>query len=253
MATTTNYGWTTPDDTALVKDGAAAIRTLGSSIDTTLKTQIDAQIPDSLLTTKGDIIAATGASTPARLGVGANDTVLVADSTAATGMKWALPSSGGMTLLSTTALSGALVNITGISQAYNSLHILIYGMTNATADGYGLFLPNNNSSISTFASLNATNTNSGTLSFVPIYDPNTGTNILRTNANNAFTFTIDNYASTTNYKPFQISGSYVQTGGTNRPLAAFGAINTNSAITSFSLQNSGGSFSTGTCLIYGVK
>lgn len=36
MATTTNFGWTTPDDTALVKDGAAAIRTLGSSIDTSL-------------------------------------------------------------------------------------------------------------------------------------------------------------------------------------------------------------------------
>jgi hypothetical protein len=31
MATTTNFGWTTPDDTDLVKDGAAAIRTLGSS------------------------------------------------------------------------------------------------------------------------------------------------------------------------------------------------------------------------------
>jgi hypothetical protein len=34
MATTTNFGWTTPNDTDLVKDGAAAIRTLGSSIDT---------------------------------------------------------------------------------------------------------------------------------------------------------------------------------------------------------------------------
>lgn len=38
MATTTNYGWTTPDDSALVKDGASAIRTLGSSIDTSLFT-----------------------------------------------------------------------------------------------------------------------------------------------------------------------------------------------------------------------
>ena len=36
MATTTNNGWTTPDDTSLVKDGASAIRTLGSAIDTTL-------------------------------------------------------------------------------------------------------------------------------------------------------------------------------------------------------------------------
>jgi hypothetical protein len=40
MATTTNYGWTTPDDTALVKDGASAIRTLGSSIDTSLNTAL---------------------------------------------------------------------------------------------------------------------------------------------------------------------------------------------------------------------
>jgi len=37
MPTTTNYGWTTPADTDLVKDGAAAIRTLGSSVDTTTK------------------------------------------------------------------------------------------------------------------------------------------------------------------------------------------------------------------------
>jgi hypothetical protein len=34
MATTTNFNWETPDDTDLVKDGASAIRTLGSSIDT---------------------------------------------------------------------------------------------------------------------------------------------------------------------------------------------------------------------------
>jgi hypothetical protein len=38
MATTTNYGWTTPDDTSLVKDGASAIRTLGSSVDGTVFT-----------------------------------------------------------------------------------------------------------------------------------------------------------------------------------------------------------------------
>lgn len=36
MATTTNFGWTTPDDTDLVKDGASAIRTLGSAIDASL-------------------------------------------------------------------------------------------------------------------------------------------------------------------------------------------------------------------------
>ena len=36
MATTTNFGWTTPDNTGYVKDGALAIRTLGSAIDTSL-------------------------------------------------------------------------------------------------------------------------------------------------------------------------------------------------------------------------
>jgi len=40
MATTTNYGWTTPDDTALVKDGASAIRSLGSAIDSTVYSKL---------------------------------------------------------------------------------------------------------------------------------------------------------------------------------------------------------------------
>jgi len=34
MATTTNFGWDTPDDTDLVKDGAAAIRTALNGVDT---------------------------------------------------------------------------------------------------------------------------------------------------------------------------------------------------------------------------
>lgn len=36
MANTANFGWETPDDTDLVKDGAASIRTLGSAIDTSM-------------------------------------------------------------------------------------------------------------------------------------------------------------------------------------------------------------------------
>lgn len=45
MATTTNYSWTTPDNTAYVKDGASAIRTLGSSVDTTLYTALGGAYP----------------------------------------------------------------------------------------------------------------------------------------------------------------------------------------------------------------
>ena len=98
MATTTNYSWTTPDDTALVKDGAAAIRSLGTAIDTTVFNNASAAIAKTIVDAKGDIIAATAADTVARLAVGANNTVLTADSSTATGLKWAAAAGGGKVL-----------------------------------------------------------------------------------------------------------------------------------------------------------
>ena len=53
------------------------------------------KIDKSLLTTKGDVIAATAANTPARVGVGTDGQVLTADAASATGVKWATPSGGG--------------------------------------------------------------------------------------------------------------------------------------------------------------
>ena len=57
-----------------------------------------AYVPKTLTTTKGDIITATAANTPARLGVGSDAQILVADSSTATGLKWATPSGGGKVL-----------------------------------------------------------------------------------------------------------------------------------------------------------
>jgi hypothetical protein len=54
---------------------------------------VSSDIPKSTLTAKGSIVTATAGSTPANLSVGANDTVLTADSTTATGIKWATPAS----------------------------------------------------------------------------------------------------------------------------------------------------------------
>ena len=146
--TTTNFGWDIPQSTDLVKDGATAIATLGQDIDTAFvdlkggtsgqvlaknsNTDLDftwvAQddsnaIQNAIVTTKGDLIAATGNATPARLGVGTNGYVLTADSTQSTGIKWAA-AAGGMTLLSTTSLSGSSsVTISSISQSYSALYI----------------------------------------------------------------------------------------------------------------------------------
>jgi hypothetical protein len=111
MATTTNYGWETPDDTDLVKDGAAAIRTLGSSIDTTVFNNASASIAKSIVDAKGDLIAATAADTVARLAVGSNDQVLVADSSTATGLKWAaLPASSGPAFRATKSSNQSITN-----------------------------------------------------------------------------------------------------------------------------------------------
>jgi hypothetical protein len=49
--------------------------------------------PNSLMTTKGDIVVASAANTPARVAVGTDGFALVADSTEATGVKWAVAAS----------------------------------------------------------------------------------------------------------------------------------------------------------------
>jgi hypothetical protein len=113
MATSPLFGWEEPDDTDLVKDGAAAIRTLGNAIDTSMGdllggtsgqvlskasntnmdftwvTSDDANaIQNAIVDAKGDLIAASAADTPARLAVGANGLQLVSDSAETTGLKW---------------------------------------------------------------------------------------------------------------------------------------------------------------------
>lgn len=117
MATTTNYSWATPDDTDLVKDGAAAIRTLGSSADTTVKNLNPG-------TTAGDIDYYTSGTAKARIGIGTAGQILVVNS-GATAPEWATPApAASLTLLSTTSLSGVSTTISSISGAYKNLLII---------------------------------------------------------------------------------------------------------------------------------
>jgi hypothetical protein len=105
MATTTNYGWTTPDDTALVKDGAAAIRSLGTAIDT------------SFAADEGDLLVGGTSDIFEALPIGAAGTVLTSDGDTA---EWAAPAGGGAnwSLLNSggTALTAAqTITVSGIS------------------------------------------------------------------------------------------------------------------------------------------
>ena len=95
--------------------GAVQLSDSTSSTSTTLaatanavKTTYDlanGAIAKSIVDAKGDLVAATAADTVSRLAVGANGTVLTADSAEATGLKWVAASSGAITLISTQTVS----------------------------------------------------------------------------------------------------------------------------------------------------
>jgi hypothetical protein len=99
------------------------------------------------LTTKGDLLGRSS-SAAARLGVGSNGTVLTADSAEATGLKWATPSSGGMTLISTTTFNNtASLSLTSIPQTYKHLYLIFQNIRMAT-NNQGLFIGNVGANVS---------------------------------------------------------------------------------------------------------
>jgi hypothetical protein len=251
MATTTNYSWSTPDDTALVKDGAAAIRSLGTAIDTTVFTNAGAAVTKATVDAKGDLIAGTADNTIARLAVGANDTVLTADSSTATGLKWASASAGGMTLISTTSMTGTSVTLSSIPQTYNYLYILINNFFSNTANRKLVIKPNGTSSIANFAYVYY-DTNGAAINGINGEDLITrqvseATGALR----NINQLSIYNYTDTVAGKPF----TWVGTMPDNSLVFNYGGtFTTASAITSlvFTL-NGAGNFDGGSIKLYGVK
>jgi hypothetical protein len=253
MATTTNYSWTTPDDTALVKDGAAAIRSLGTAIDTTVFTNAGAAVTKATVDAKGDLIAGTADNTVARLAVGANDTVLTADSTAATGLKWAVAAGGGMTLISTTTLTGSSVLLSSIPQTYKDLQIIVRNHK-PVSDNRQIRMNFNNdttanrhrSSVTltdsedqtfdaTYSIITARNDNSVAtgLSVVDIFDY---TNATTWKIGQSLSFTV-NSTNTTNFNCINYKFAYNQV----------------DAITSLNFYLDTGDFTSGTILLYGVK
>lgn len=119
-------------------------------VSSAIQTQIDSKIGQAtainptIVDAKGDIIAATAADTVSRLAVGANDTVLTADSSTATGLKWA--TAGGASALSQIAtgnMSGTSVSLTGLSN-YDYLVLNVSGWTCSDGTTSNLLLRINN-------------------------------------------------------------------------------------------------------------
>ena len=247
MAVTTNYNWTTPDDTNLVKDGAAAIRTLGSSIDTTVKNLN----PE---TTLGDIAyRSSTANVKTRLALGTAGQVLTVYS-GATAPEWATSSSGGLTLISTvTASNQASVSFTSIPSTYKHLQVVIRNF-DPTTDGDSLALRfnsdgNANRYISQTTSGNA-------LSFTLSESTCTfGTD--NTTTQNLYNLFIPDYTNTTTWKIYTSFGIVNVTGAATQAYVQAprtGAYNQTGAITALTfITGAINNIVSGTFELYGVK
>ena len=241
MATTTNYNWTTPDDTSLVKDGAAAIRTLGSSIDTTTK-NLNPQ------TTTGAIAYRSATSNVnTALPIGTAGQVLTVNSTA-TAPEWAAIA-GGMTLLSTTSLSTGTTTISSISGSYTDLKIYIVDYLPSVDNGDCSIRLNSDtgSNYTTVTTLGSTSNASAT---------SVGINDGLDNAvnDNLFCIELPLYATTAAWKQLRVYSTGVDSaaGTAIRQRNIFAGYKSTSAISSVTIFCSSGTMA-GTVYIYGVK
>lgn len=272
MANTTNFGWETPDDTDLVKDGAAAMRTLGSAIDTSMADlkggttgqvlsknsntdmdfiwTTDATGMTNPMTTTGDTIYSSSGSTPARLGIGTTGQVLTVNGGVPS---WATPSSGSLTLLSTTSLAGvSTLTVSSISQDYTHLLILVEDFYMSTNDKNLAIRFNGDTGSNYFGTFDTVNANSFSTSG-GLY-----TSYVGTDEGNNLVIDVPFYTNSAINKLAKASFNGLSTTGAGywRAIVDYGvAWKGKAAINSFTLLNSTDSttFAAGSLKIYGVK
>jgi hypothetical protein len=201
------------------------------------------------MTTSGDLIQATGSGTFARLGTGTTGQFLTTNGTT---NSWATVSAGGMTLLSTTTLSGASVTLSSISGSYNNLFVVIKNCKMAN-NGIPLLMRFNGDATANRHAYSDTWVSSRTF---------TATSAWLTQGNDGnvtdyglLTANIYNYTNTTTWKYGNTFGVATDsTAGTDpRFFQNIMAYNQTAAITSLQFLPYSGNFTSGTVLLYGVK
>ena len=246
MATTTNYGWDTPDDTDLVKDGAAAIRTLGSSIDTTTKNLN----PE---TTLGDLAYRSAtANVKTRLALGSAGQVLRVNS-GGTAPEWAAAAdSGAFTELASGTLSGASLDLQSISGSYRHLQLILRNYDPASSNSQLRVRFNNDSTANRYVSYDIAGSagSAYNLDYIDLVGyqvdtPNDGLVIID----------VPDYANASTWKTLN-SYSMSNNAGTPANLNFYqrnGFYNQTAAITRVTVFPNTGNFAGGTYSLYGVK
>jgi hypothetical protein len=245
---------------------------------------VNGSLPTSTYTTKGDILVATANNTPVRQAVGADGTVLTANSAQADGVEWVSPlpsqtgqsgnylttngtaaswgaiSAGGMTLISTTTLSGASVTLSSIPQTYKELKIVLlnaYGSANSLQSGVRL---NGDSTATQYHSVinggsdtYQGNVSNGNATYIAIGYLQSG-NTLGRRSSSIVQF--PRYTDTT-ADQYVAGMSFGHTGaagvGSYRGMMTNGVYNKSAAITSITIIIDSGTFTAGTVYLYGVN
>ena len=202
---------------------------------------------------KGDLVVGNATNDSGVLAVGSTDQVLTVDSSTATGLKWATPSSGSMTSIASGTMSGTVVTLSSISASYKNLQLVI-------KDVYGSSTINN-----IFIRFNS---NAGSTYY---YNKQTiGTAAWSTQAKQAYWYLTDalptsasygsqvivnipDYASTTTHTA--TSQAILNNAGAGTWVGNFTnlAYGENLAIGSISIHADVNSFSGGTYILYGVN
>jgi hypothetical protein len=207
---------------------------------------------------KGDLVVGTGADAAARLAAASTaGYILTTDSGETTGLKWAAPAASGMTLLSTTSLSGASTTISAINTSYKNLHIYVkdfYSSStfdlnvqlneNTTANNYMQFVHR-----AVAASSDGTYVDNGTAGFT-INGYTSGT----TSVDNFSFLVLPDYANATTVKVLtSFSATTTNAGGKSVCITQGGFFGSIAAITSITFVATAGTFSAGSVEIYGVN
>jgi hypothetical protein len=199
---------------------------------------------------KGDLVVGNATNDSGILGVGANGTVLTAASGQATGLEWATPSSGGMTVLASGSLSGSSVVISSIPATNNDLRLVVRNPRGAT-DDKELYIrfnadagTNYNYSLAREGFNQAPNS-----SFLPM-----GFNMDNSVNNGTLSVNIYDYTAATFKLVKNFSAFTNATNNSNATYADYiGFWKDTSAITSITIFPDAGNWAGGTYVLYGVK